>query len=109
MNVAKTVNDLLKDFLGERFLQSAPLPHVVQQVATSAQLHHDDDVLLGLNRLVDFHHMVVAKFLKQSNLLHLLRLLYLVCECRLVERFESNELAYELVHGEVDFAKGAPA
>ena len=61
MDVVETINDLLEDLLSIRFFQSPSLPHIVKEVTTSAELHHNDDVLLSLDGLIDLHHMVMSQ------------------------------------------------
>jgi hypothetical protein len=109
VDIAETIDDLLEDDLGIGLLQSASLPHIVKEVTTGAQFHHDDDVLFRFNSLVDLHDVVVSEFKKQANLLHQLLLLCLISEALLVQRFDGNQLSHELMHGEVDFSESTTA
>lgn len=60
MNVAQSINNLLENFLSKRLLQSAAFTHVIEKITASAQLHHNDDVLLCFNCLVDFDNVVMT-------------------------------------------------
>jgi hypothetical protein len=64
MDVAETVNYLLENDFRIRLLQSASLSDVIKKITASAKLHHDDDVLLGFDGLIDFYYMVVSQFQK---------------------------------------------
>ena len=67
VNVAQPVNNLLEYFLCEWLLKSATFSDVVEQVTTSAQLHHDYDVFLGFDSFVIFDHSVMPQFQKQVH------------------------------------------
>lgn len=60
MDVAQPIDDLLEDLLRVGLLESPALPHVVEEIATCTQFHHDDNMLISFNRLVDLNDMVVS-------------------------------------------------
>ena len=61
MDIAETIDDLSENLLGEGFFKPSSLAHIVEQIATSTQLHHDDDMLLGLNCLVNLDYMIMPQ------------------------------------------------
>lgn len=100
---------MLEYFLSKGFFQLPSLSDVVQQVATCAQLHDYDDVLLGFDGLVYLDHVVVAHLQQQIDFLHQLGLVGFISQHLLVQRFEGHELADQLMHGQVYLPKGTPA
>jgi len=67
MNVAQAINDLLENLLCDWFLKLAALSNVIKYVASSAQLHHDHNMLLRFDGLVNFDDVGVAKFQQQID------------------------------------------
>jgi len=109
MNVAQAVHYLLEDFLCIGLLQPPPLPDIVKQVSTSAQLHDDDNVLLGLDRFINLDNMIMTELEEQVHFFHELLLLDLVGQALFVQRFQSHELPNQLMHGQVDLSEGSSA
>ena len=85
VDVAQAVDDLLEDLLSEWFLESPSFTHVVQKVTTCAQVHHNYNMLLRLNRLIDLHNMVMAQFQQKVDFFHEFSFLHFVGECLFVE------------------------
>ena len=52
VDVANTLYDLLEENLRKRLLKLFPFPHEVEQIAASAQLHHQHDMSPRLESLV---------------------------------------------------------
>lgn len=70
MNVLKPINNLFEYLLGQRLLQSSAFPNVIEEIAAGAQLHNNDDMLLGLDCLVYLHDVVMPELEKKVDLLH---------------------------------------
>jgi hypothetical protein len=70
VNVAKTVDDLLKDNFGIGLLQSPSLSDIVEQVTPRAEFHDNDDVLFSLNGLINLNDVVMPQFKEKTHLLH---------------------------------------
>ena len=85
MNVLKSFDNLLKYFFGIWLLQPPPFPDIVEQVSSGAQLHDDDDVLVGLDGLVNFDHVIMPEFQKEIDLLHQFLLLHLISKALLIQ------------------------
>lgn len=90
VDILKSIDDLLEDLLGERFLESSPLPNVVKKVTTCTELHHNDDVFLGLDGLIDLDNMVMPELQKQVDFLHEFLFLDLICKALFIKRFERH-------------------
>lgn len=93
VDVAQALDDLLEEYSGLTFLKLLPLPHVVEQVATGAELHGEDHVALRLERLVELHDTLVPQAEKDAHLVHDFRLLLLVAHELLVDALQCHELA----------------
>ena len=50
-----------EDFLCEWLFEPASLAHVIKQVTSRTQLHHNYDVLLRLDRLINLDDVVVSQ------------------------------------------------
>ena len=118
VNVADGLYNLLEQVLRHVLLQLAPLAHVVEQVAARAHLHHEEDVLVRLERLVQpvrsargrlLNDVRVASALQDRDLLHDLLLGALVFQVLLVHRLYRDELARQLVHPQIHLPKRALA
>mmetsp|Transcript_29172 Transcript_29172/g.28226 ORF Transcript_29172/g.28226 Transcript_29172/m.28226 type:complete len:145 (-) Transcript_29172:2702-3136(-) len=98
MTILQALNHLLEDVLGEVFFQLPPLPDIVEEVSTSAQLHGKDDMLVGLEGIKKLDDILVLDLLENDEFLHhlLLRGLVLIEEV-LVDGFYGHQLLCELV------------
>ena len=61
MDVPEALYDLSKEELSDVFRESPPLPHVVEQISTRAQLHDEEDVPSCLEGLEQLHDMRVSQ------------------------------------------------
>ena len=105
MAVGQACYDLLEEEARRLFFQLAAAPHISKEVPSSTDFHHEDNVLLGLKRLVKAYDIAVAGASKDVKLLHDLALGLLILEELLIDRFKSDELACEAVDREVDLAE----
>lgn len=63
MQVSQALNELFEKVLGNIFLQLPSLPHISQQVASRAQLHHKANVLACFKLIIQSHHTRVVTLL----------------------------------------------
>lgn len=61
MNVAQTIYDLPKDLASNGLLKFSPSSDIVEQIATSTQLHDYHDMLLRLNCLINLDNMCMSQ------------------------------------------------
>lgn len=89
--VGEALDDLLEEALGDLFLESPPPADIVEQIATSANFYHEEDVLLGLEVLVESDDVLVARLLQHHHFLHHFPRLRLVGEELLIDALDGAE------------------
>ena len=67
MDIGKSFHYLLEEELGHVLLEPPPLLDVREQVAARAQLNHKANMLLSLEGVVQFHHMLVVALLQYPH------------------------------------------
>lgn len=109
MDITDTLDDLLEQDFSEGLLALLPLPHEVEQVTASAQLHHEHDMTLRLERLVELDDRDMPETEQNAHLVHDLRTLLVIGQVFLVDRFDGNQLPRQLMHAQVDLTEGTAA
>ena len=107
MDVRQSVYDLLEDELAVLLFQPASLLYQLEKVAPSGVLHHNEEVLGGLEDFEQADDIRVLDFLEQVHLLEDFPLAEVVPHVLLLDRLDGDTLASELVHAEGHFAESA--
>ena len=68
MNVSKPFNDLLKEELGDVFLQPSPLLNVRKQISTRAEFDYEANMLLCLECIVQFDDISLVTLFQNAHL-----------------------------------------
>lgn len=109
VHVRNPLHDLLEEVLGVLLCELSALPHVVEEVATRAQLHHDEVVIRCLERLEQLDMARVLDRLQNVDLLHHLALSALLFDVVLSSRLDRDESTRQPVQAQVHLAEGALA
>ena len=70
MDVPKTFNDLLKDVLRQIFLQLSASSYICKEITSTADLHHEYDMLIAFKVLIQTYYIDVACPPEDVELLH---------------------------------------
>ena len=108
LTIGQRLDDLLKQALGHVFFQFAAPANIIQQVTPCADLDDKEQVLVSLKVLVEAYDVFVLGSFEEHHFLHDLLLIAFVTESRLVDALDGAQALGQLVHCQVDLAKGTP-
>jgi hypothetical protein len=114
VTVGESCEYLSKDSTSHIFFQAASLSDIIEKVTSSAELHHENDVLSAIKVLVESHDVFVAYLPQDHNLLHhslgmrvLLLLRALDLQVLFVDRLNGHKFLRQPMQGKVHFPEGA--
>jgi len=94
--------------LGRLYLLETRLLHdQFEKFATACELHHQVEILLGLDNFIDLDNVGVVKFFQNFDFTTYPFDIFLILYLRFFKHFHSNFLSCEDVSAESDFAESA--
>lgn len=106
VEVGDTLHDLLEHKPSVLLAELPTLSHVVEQVTSWTQLHHDHMMFVGLERLQDLDVVGVAQRLQNVDLIHDFLLLGLLLHEIHVDALDGDQLPGQPMQPEVDLSEG---
>jgi len=103
--VVYTSYDLLEEVTSDILSQLPSLSDVGKQVSTSANFHHEDDMLRRFERFIQLYYIVVTGPAKNIELLHHLTFGGLFRHKLLIYGFQSHKLPRESMNRQVHLAE----
>ena len=70
MDIVEPLDQLFEQVFGILLLELSPFPDIAQEITTLAELHHEAHMPIGLEAIIEPHHIRMVALLEDSHLLH---------------------------------------
>jgi len=109
MDIVEPLDQLFEQVFGILLLELSPFPDIAQEITTLAELHHEAHMPIGLEAIIEPHHIRMVALLEDSHLLHHSFLLFFfISENLFLNRLDSNEMLTDFMASQVNFSKSSP-